>query len=252
MFAICYKDTYLHVMKKFVAYYRVSTQSQGQSGLGLQAQKNAVANYTGENGKIVGHFTEVESGTRKKTRVEIYKAIEQAKKEKAILVVAKLDRLARDVEFTSALFNGGVEFVCCDNPNANKLTIQLLSVIAEHEASVIASRIQDALKVKKDKIKKGIYLNKDGSEMKPIKGVVRLGNPNGFGEHQKKGVEKIKENARNNKANIQAMDIICSVRKEGLTFQQIADKLNKLQYKTRRGKEFNPIQVQRLFKLCEN
>jgi DNA invertase Pin-like site-specific DNA recombinase len=238
-------------MKRYIAYYRVSTQKQGKSGLGLQAQKNAVANYVGSNGEILSEFTEVESGTRKKKRVEIYKAIELAKKEKAILVVAKLDRLARDVEFTSALFNGGVEFVCCDNPTANKLTIQLLSVIAEHEATVIASRISDALKVKKEKIKKGIFTNKDGSEMKPVNGEVRLGNPNGFGDYQKLGIKKIKENSLNDIANIQAMDIICSARKEGMTFQQIADKLNKLQYKTRRGKEFNPIQVQRLFKRCE-
>ena len=238
-------------MKKFIAYYRVSTKKQGTSGLGLQAQKNAVSNYVGINGEIIGEFTEVESGTRKKKRVEIYKAIELAKKEKATLVVAKLDRLARDVEFTSALYNGNVEFVCCDNPTANKLTIQLLSVIAEHEAEVISRRIKETLKVKKDKIKKGVYTNKDGSEMKPINGKVRLGNPNGFGDYQKLGVQKIKENALNDKANIQAMDIICTARKDGMTFQQIADKLNKLQYKTRRGKEFYPIQVQRLFKRCE-
>jgi DNA invertase Pin-like site-specific DNA recombinase len=238
-------------MKKYVAYYRVSTQKQGASGLGLQAQRNAVSSYLKEGGKLAGEFTEVESGTRKKKRVEIYRAIELAKKEKAILVVAKLDRLARDVEFTSALFNGSVEFVCCDNPTANKLTIQILSVIAEHEATVIASRISDALKAKKEKIKKGIFTNKDGSEMKPVNGEVRLGNPLGFGKYQKLGVQKIKENAKNDKANIQAMDIICSARKEGMTFQQIADKLNKLQYKTRRGKDFNPIQVQRLFKRCD-
>jgi DNA invertase Pin-like site-specific DNA recombinase len=239
-------------MKKFIAYYRVSTQSQGELGLGMQAQKNAVSNYVGANGEIIGEFTEVESGTRKKKRVEIYKAIEMAKRSKAILCVGKLDRLARDVEFTAALYNGGVEFVCCDNPNANKLTIQLLSVISEHEASVIATRITDALKVKKQKIDDGIYINKDGSEMKPINGKVRLGNPNGFGDYQKLGVEKIKENALNDKSNIQAMDIICSARKEGMTFQAIADKLNKLQYTTRRGKNFNPIQVQRLFKRCES
>lgn len=239
-------------MKKYVAYYRVSTQKQGNSGLGLQAQKNAVANYISDNGNIVGEFTEIETGTRKKKRIEIYKAIEQAKANKAILIVAKLDRLARDVEFTSALFNGGVEFICCDNPNANKLTIQLLSVIAEHEAEVISKRIKDALTVKKDKIDKGIYTNKDGSKMTPIDGQVRLGNPNGFGEYQKLGVQKIKENALNNKNNIQAMDVICSARKEGMTFQAIADKLNKLQYTTRRGKQFKPIQVQRLFKKCED
>lgn len=238
-------------MKKFIAYYRVSTQKQGNSGLGLQAQRNAVANYINEKGNLIGEFTEVETGTRKKKRVEIYKAIELAKSSKATLIVAKLDRLARDVEFTSALFNGGIDFICCDNPNANKLTIQLLSVIAEHEAEVISKRIKDALKVKKEKIEKGIYTNKDGSTMTPIDGEVRLGNPNGFGEFQKLGVEKIKENARTNKNNIQAMDIICSARKEGLTFQAIADKLNKLQYTTRRGKQFNPIQVQRLYKKCK-
>jgi DNA invertase Pin-like site-specific DNA recombinase len=197
-------------------------------------------------------ITEIETGTRKKKRVEIHRAIELAKKEKAILIVAKLDRLSRDVEFTSALFNGGVEFICCDNPNANKLTIQLLSVIAEHEAEAISTRIKDSLRVKKQKIQNGIYINKDGSIMQPIDGVVRLGNPNGFGDFQKLGVEKIKENAKNNKANLQAMDIVCSSRKDGLTYQQIADKLNKLQYTTRYGKFFNPIQVQRLCNKCED
>jgi len=239
-------------MKKFVAYYRVSTQKQGNSELGLQAQKNAVANHVNDKGNLVGVFTEIETGTRKKKRIEIYKAIELAKSNKATLIVAKLDRLARDVEFTSALFNAGVDFICCDNPSANKLTIQILSVIAENEAEVISKRIKDALKVKKDKIDKGIYINKDGSTMTPIDGQVRLGNPNGFGEYQKLGVQKIKENALNNKNNIQAMDVICSARKEGMTFQAIADKLNKLQYTTRRGKQFKPIQVQRLYKKCED
>ncbi|MCR8667952.1 recombinase family protein [Aestuariibaculum sp. M13] len=239
-------------MKSYVAYYRVSTQKQGNSGLGLQAQKNAVFAHIKENGNLIGEFTEIESGTRKKKRVEIYKAIELAKSSKATLIVAKLDRLARDVDFTRALFKGGVDFICCDNPNANKLTIQLLSVIAENEAEAISNRIKEALQVKKEKIKQGIYTNKDGSTMTPINGEVRLGNPNGFGEFQKLGVEKIKENARNNKNNIQAMDIICSARKEGMTFQAIADKLNKLQYTTRKGKQFNPIQVHRLFKKCED
>ncbi|TXG36677.1 recombinase family protein [Seonamhaeicola maritimus] len=237
-------------MKNYIAYYRVSTVRQGKSGLGLQAQQNAVQKYISGKGEMIAEFTEVESGTRKKKRVEIYKAIEFAKLENATLIVAKLDRLARDVEFTSALFNGKVDFICCDNPNANKLTIQLLSVIAENEAEAISTRIVDALAVKKDKIKKGIYVNKDGSMMKPIDGEYRLGNPNGFGDYQKKGVEKIKQNALENKANIQAMDVICSARREGMTFQKIADKLNKLQYTTRRGKQFNPIQVQRLYKRC--
>ena len=87
--------------------------------------------------------------------------------------------------------------------------------------------------------------------MKPINGKVRLGNPNGFGGYQIMGIEKIKENARLNKANLQAMDIICGSRVKGMTFQQIADKLNQLQYTTRYGKPFNPIQVQRLYKRCD-
>lgn len=237
-------------MKKYVCYYRVSTQKQGSEGLGIEAQKRSVNSYVANNGTIVGEFTEVETGTRKKKRVEIYKAIILAKKEKATLIVAKLDRLARDVEFTSALYNANVDFVCCDNPNANKLTIQLLSVIAEHEAETISKRIKDALKVKKERIRSGVYTNKDGSVMKPIKGIVRLGNPKGFGDFQKLGVLKIKEKALNDKANIQAMDIICSARKQGMTLQQIADKLNSLQYTTRRGKEFHPTQVQRLASKC--
>lgn len=236
--------------KKFVSYYRSSTQKQGEFGLGIQAQKSAVKSYVGLNGLLIGEFTEIETGTRKKTRTEIYRAIELAKSSNAILVVAKLDRLTRDVEFTSALFNGGIEFVCCDNPNANKLTIQLLSVIAEHEAEVISKRIKDALKVKKDNINKGNYINKDGSIMQPIKGKVRLGNPAGFGQFQNLGVKKIKLNALTNKANIQAMDIICSSRKEGLTFLQIAEKLNRLQYTTRRGKQFYPMQVKRHCQKC--
>ena len=170
MIAICYillifTKILILDMIKYVAYYRVSTVKQGKSGLGLQAQQDAVTHYTRGKGVIVDEFTEIETGTRKKRRIEIYKAIELAKKEKAVLVVGKLDRLSRDTEFTSALFNGGIEFICCDNPNANKLTIQLLSVIAEHEAEIISKRIKETLKVKKENIQRGNYINKDGSEM---------------------------------------------------------------------------------------
>lgn len=256
MFAICYflcifTEILILDMTKYVAYYRVSTVKQGKSGLGLQAQQDAVIHYTRGKGVILGEFTEIETGTRKKRRIEIYKAIELAKKEKAVLVVGKLDRLSRDTEFTSALFNGGIEFICCDNPTANKLTIQLLSVIAEHEAEAISKRIKEALQVKIDKIKRGDYINKDGSTMKPVMGKVRLGNPNGFSDFQTLGIQKIKENARNNKANVQAMDIVCNARKAGQTYQQIANKLNNLKYSTRRGCKFNPIQIQRLAKLCD-
>ena len=239
-------------MKKYVCYFRCSTQKQGADGLGISAQKSAVNNFVKKQvGTVIGEFTEIETGTRKRKRVEIYKALELTKKEGATLLVAKLDRLARDVEFTSALYNTGVDFVCCDNPSANKLTIQLLSVIAEHEAEAISSRIKSALSVKKERIRQGIFINKDGSEMKPVNGQYRLGNPNGFGDFQKLGALKIKELAATNKSNIQAMDIICSAREQNMTLQQIADKLNSLQYVTRHGKSFSPTQVSRLLLKCK-
>jgi DNA invertase Pin-like site-specific DNA recombinase len=95
-------------MKNYVAYYRVSTQMQSIEGLGIQSQINAVTNYVNGNGNIIA-YSEVETSTRKKKRIEIYKAIEYAKANNAILVVAKLDRLARDVSFTSALYNGNID-----------------------------------------------------------------------------------------------------------------------------------------------
>ena len=86
--------------------------------------------------------------------------------------------------------------------------------------------------------------------MKPVNGTYRLGNPNGFGDYQKLGVQKIKELALTNKSNIQAMDVVCNARKQSLTLQQIANKLNELQYTTRNGKNFTPTQVHRLLTKC--
>lgn len=234
--------------KKYVAYYRVST---GKQDLGLEAQRSAVSEYA--NGDLIAEFEEKETGTRKKKRIEIYKAIELVKKENAILLVAKLDRLARDVEFTSALFNSGVEFICCDNPHANKMTIQLLSVVAEDEAERISKRTKDGLKAKRKRIEKGIYINKDGSKMKPDKeGNYRLGNPKGFNkDHQKLGLIARQKASATNEANIKAMGVIADKRFLGWSYKRIATYLNDKKYLTARGKSFNPMQVQRLYKKCD-
>jgi DNA invertase Pin-like site-specific DNA recombinase len=133
-------------MSEYVAYYRVSTDKQGPSGLGLQAQREAVLRFTGQ--PPVSEYTEVESGRRHKNRPELIAAMAECRKFSRKLVIAKLERLSRDVEFISGLFKNKVDFVCADNPFANKLTVQILSVVAEHEREVMSERIKAALKVK--------------------------------------------------------------------------------------------------------
>jgi len=142
---------------KFVAYYRVSTDRQGQSGLGLEAQRDLVRNFlNGGRWNLIGEFTEVESGTRKrlKDRPMLAAALELARKQKATLVVAKLDRLARDVQFISTLLNGQVKFVCADMPEADRTFLQMMSVFAEYEAKRISDRTTEALAALKRKGKK--------------------------------------------------------------------------------------------------
>jgi DNA invertase Pin-like site-specific DNA recombinase len=130
---------------KFVAYYRVSTQRQGRSGLGLDAQKETVRNYLdGGDWQLVAEFTEIESGKRS-DRPEFAKALTACRLHRATLVIAKLDRLSRNVHFVSSLMESGVEFVAVDFPQANKLTIHIIAAVAEHEAAMISQRTKDAL-----------------------------------------------------------------------------------------------------------
>ena len=132
-------------MTKLIAYYRVSTKQQGQSGLGLDAQRVAVEAYAKAAGvKIQGEYTEVESGKRA-DRPKLAAAIANARRSKAKLVIAKLDRLARNVAFLSALMDSGCDFLACDNPNANRLTIHILAAVAEDEARRISERTKVAL-----------------------------------------------------------------------------------------------------------
>lgn len=128
---------------KFVAYYRVSTDRQGMSGLGLDAQRAAVAKHIGQ-AELVAEFTEVESG-RKNDREQLAHALSLAKRTKATLVIAKLDRLARNVHFISGLLESGVPFVCADMPEADRTFLQMMAVFAELEARKISERTKAAL-----------------------------------------------------------------------------------------------------------
>src|SRR3954447_15475515 len=129
---------------KWVAYYRVSTAKQGASGLGLEAQREAVAGYlNGGNWQLAAEFTEVESG-RRTDRPELAKALAACRRIGATLIIAKLDRLARNVAFVSNLMESGVEFVAVDFPTANRLTIHILAAVAEHEAAMTSTRTKAA------------------------------------------------------------------------------------------------------------
>ena len=133
----------------YITYYRVSTQRQGQSGLGLEAQRSAVQNFLAGK-EIIAEFTEVESG-RKNDRPQLAQALALAKKNKATLVIAKLDRLARNVHFISGLLESGVQFVAADMPEADRTFLQMAAVFAEWEARKISERTKSALQAAKER-----------------------------------------------------------------------------------------------------
>ncbi len=133
---------------KLVAYFRVSTQKQGATGLGMDAQRAAVDAYAASvGGVVVADYVEVETGTRAslKNRPELETALRITRRAGARLVIAKLDRLARNVHFLSGLMEAGVDFVCCDNPHATPLTIHILAAVAEDETKRISERTRAAL-----------------------------------------------------------------------------------------------------------
>jgi len=145
---------------QIISYLRVSTARQGASGLGLEAQRAAVAAFVagGEHSLLAEHV-EIESGA-KVARPHLTAALASCRLHRATLVIAKLDRLARNVSFIANLMDGGVEFVACDMPHANRLTLHLLAAIAEHEREMISQRTKAALQAARAR-------------------GVRLGNPNG-------------------------------------------------------------------------
>ena len=144
--------------ENFVAYYRVSTDRQGRSGLGLEAQKKAVLDHlNGGNWKLLAEYTEVETGKRN-DRPQLEAAIALCRRRKAKLLIAKLDRLSRNLAFIAALMESGVEFVAADNPHANKLTIHILAAVAQNEREMIAERTRAALAAAKARgVKLGVY-----------------------------------------------------------------------------------------------
>ncbi len=202
---------------KYVAYYRVSTDKQGKSGLGLEAQQDAVRRYlNGGTWTLVGEFTEVESGRRSR-RPQLEAAIALAKKQKATLIVAKLDRLYRNAYFVAKLMHDRVDFVCVDNPHASKLTIHILAGVAEHEAELISERTKAALAAAK---KRGVKLGSpDPKRAADFAGKVAAEKADNFAEN--------------------VMPIIRDLRRKGLsTYRELAEALNARGVATARGGEW--------------
>lgn len=223
---------------KLVAYFRVSTKEQGRSGLGLEAQQAAVEQYAkSNNGEILVAYSEVESG-KKSDRPELMKAIAHARRSKATLCVAKIDRLSRNVAFLSALMESKVEFVACDMPSANTLVVHILIAVAQAEAKAISDRTKAALNAAR------------------IRGV-KLGSsrPNHWQGHEQERLAGSRKGAMvagsvHRKAAIDAYSdlqpFVKEQRANGQTLQQIADKLNSQGHTTRQGKVWSPVQISRL------
>lgn len=149
-------------MAEFVSYLRVSTQRQGHHGLGIEAQRSAVQQYLAQNGgRLLQEFVEVESGSTK-ARPILVQSISLCRRTKATLLIAKLDRLARNVAFVSALMEAGVDFVAADAPYANRLMLHILAAFAEHERTLISERTKAALAAAKSR---GIRLGVNGRRL---------------------------------------------------------------------------------------
>jgi DNA invertase Pin-like site-specific DNA recombinase len=204
---------------KFVGYLRVSTEKQGQSGLGLEAQRKAIENYlNGGRWELLAEYVEIESGKRS-DRPELAAALAHSKATGATLVIAKLDRLSRNVAFISNLMESGVDFVAADMPMANRLTVHILAAVAQHEREMISQRTTDALAAAKAR-------------------GVKLGNPNGAralrGLGNARAVAAMKAGAHGHMSRV--VPVIEAIRGEGTTsLRGIAKELSRRGILTARG-----------------
>jgi DNA invertase Pin-like site-specific DNA recombinase len=211
-------------MKKMVFYLRVSTSKQGADGNGIQHQMTVVNRYAELNeGEVIGQFVEVESGGKTDAeRPQLSLALEICRKQNAVLICSKIDRLSRNAEFLLRLMNSKVEFICCDIPNCDRFTISLFAILAEKERMMISERTKNALQMVKAR---GIKLGGPNPELS-----VKLMND---------GASKAK-----NEFRIKITPIIDDIKKAGVkTLQGLADCLNRRGISSRTGKSWTPSLV---------
>jgi DNA invertase Pin-like site-specific DNA recombinase len=198
-------------MTDYIAYYRVSTDKQGKNGLGLDAQRQAVAGFVAGRGTTIAEFTEVESTRNRRPKLQA--ALELCRVKKATLLIARLDRLARNVAFISNLMESCVDFVAADMPEANRLTIHILAAVAEYEREMISTRTKAALEVAKQR-------------------GIRLGNPNPL-RASKQATAALKAQTVAYHATVKPL--ILELQKQGYSLSATAKELNKRHVPTARG-----------------
>lgn len=216
--------------QSFIAYYRVSTDRQGQSGLGLEAQEDTVQDFLkSHGGRLIESFTEVESG-KNGDREQLQKAINRCKVKNAVLLVSKLDRLSRSVAFIANLQQSGVKFVIAENPQLTDLTIHILAAVAQAEREAISTRTKQALQAAK---RRG----------------VTLGNPNLDRVRNSDTTEATATRMRKADEYAAMMaDAIADIRDElgSPSLRQIATELNHREFTTRRGSAWTAASVKRV------
>jgi DNA invertase Pin-like site-specific DNA recombinase len=235
---------------KWISYLRVSTDRQGRSGLGLEAQRTAVADYlNGGQWKLIKEFVEVESGKRS-DRPKLAEAVQACRVHGAKLVIAKLDRLSRDAHFLLGLEKAGVDFVAADMPNANRLTVGIMAMVAEEERRMISKRTKDALAAAK---RRGVKL---GGRRRKIVGEDAKGKPiygkvaNGSDEARAAATRAVRERADNRAADL--APTIKALQAAGATsLRDIAVGLNEQNIPTARGGEWSAVQVARVLERIE-
>jgi DNA invertase Pin-like site-specific DNA recombinase len=219
---------------RFISYLRVSTARQGASGLGLEAQREAVSRYlNGGHWQLIQEIVEVESGKRN-DRPAIAEALRLCRLHKATLVIAKLDRLARNVHFISSLMESGVDFVACDFPEANRLTVHILAAVAEHEASMISARTKAALEAAKAR---GAVLGGQRGSLERMRSMAAKGTRVSAAVRQKLAAKRRDD----------LLPVIEELRSSGaVSLRAVADGLNRAGLTTARGGQWTGTQVMRV------
>lgn len=203
----------------YCSYLRVSTDKQGITGLGMDAQREAVCRYVQNRGSIVAEFIEVESGKRHTNRPQLLAALAACRRKRAVLLIARLDRLARNVAFIANLMDSDVEFVAVDMPHANRLTIHILAAVAEHEREMISQRTKAALAAAKARGKK-------------------LGNAN-----YQEALARARDALDYKPPPAGILDLMAQWRQAGNVWRQVAENLNEMNVRTPQGFKWYPSSV---------